>query len=84
MNSKIIPVSDFIRKFGDYAEMLPMVDKIILTRDGRPFATVKATPEEKNRELLNFFGLWKGTKLDSDKFWSKVLTRKNRRQQTRL
>lgn len=84
MNNKIIPVSDFIRKFGDYADMLPGLDKIILTRGGRPFATIKATPEEKNRKLLSFFGLWKGTKLDSDKFWSEVLKRKNRRRQTKL
>lgn len=79
MNIKIIPVSDFIRNFGDYANLLSSVDKIVLTREGRPFATVKATPEEKNRELLNFFGLWKGTKLDNDKLWREVLKRKSRK-----
>lgn len=82
--NRIIPVSDFIRNFGDYADMLPALDKIVLTREGRPFATVKATPEEKNRELLNYFGLWRGTKLDSDKIWAKVLKRKNRRRQIKL
>lgn len=79
MNTKIIPVSVFIRNFGEYASLLPSLDKIILTREGRPFATVKATPEEKNRELLNFFGLWKGTKLDNDKLWKEALKRRSRK-----
>lgn len=57
MNQPIVPISDFIRKFGVYAEMLSKTDAIILTRDGRPFATLKATPEEKNRKLLSLAGL---------------------------
>jgi len=78
MNSRIIPITDFIRKFGDYAAILPFIDELIVTREGRPFATIKATPEEKNRELLKCVGLWKGSVLDSDNFWKKVLKRKNR------
>lgn len=78
MSSQIIPITDFIRKFGMYADMLPSIDSIILTRDGRPFATLKATPEEKNRKMLSFFGAWKGTELDSDEFWKKALKRKNK------
>jgi len=84
MDTKIIPVTDFIRKFGDYAAILPRVDKIILTREGRPFATVKAVPEEKNNELLGFSGIWKGSELDSDKLWQSVLTRKNRKTPVKL
>lgn len=78
MSTTIIPISDFIRKFGMYADMLTSVDSITLTRDGRPFATLKATPEEKNKKLLSFFGAWKGTALDSDELWKKVRTRKNK------
>ena len=78
MDIRIIPVTDFIRKFGEYAEILPRIDKLILTREGRPFAEVKATPEEKNRKLLSFFGAWKNTEFDNDELWKKALTRKNR------
>ncbi len=79
MDTKIIPITDFIRKFGEYAKVLNRLDKLILTREGRPFAEVKATPEEKNRQLARFIGIWKDTKLDSDKFWKEVLTRRNRK-----
>lgn len=78
MNSRIIPITDFLRKFGDYAAILPFMDELIVTREGRPFATIKATPDEKNRELLKCAGLWKGSELDSDDFWNKALKRKNR------
>lgn len=79
MDTKIVPITDFVRKFGMYADLLPSVNELVLTRGGRPFATVKATPEEKNRELLACAGIWKGTKLDNDTFWKKARTRKNRR-----
>ena len=79
MNTQIIPITDFIRKFGMYADMLPTIDSITLTRDGRPFATLKATPEEKNKRLLAMAGIWKGTELDSDEFWKKALKRKNKK-----
>lgn len=77
MDTKIIPISDFIRRFGRYADLLPTLDKLILTRDGKPFATLKATPEEKNRGLLRFAGLWKGTALDNDRLWRQVRKRTN-------
>lgn len=79
MDTKIIPITDFIRKFGEYTSLLPKVNKLILTRDGRPFAEIKATPSEKNRKLLSFAGIWKGSELDNDKIWKKVLSRKNRK-----
>lgn len=60
MNQPIVPISDFIRKFGVYAEMLADVDALILTRDSRPFATIRATPQEKNRKLLSLAGALKG------------------------
>lgn len=78
MSPTIIPITDFIRKFGKYADQLPALEELILTRDGRPFATIKATAQEKNRALLRFFGAWKNTPLDSDSFWKTVRTRKNR------
>lgn len=79
MDTKIIPITDFIRRFGQYADLLPYLNKLILTREGRPFAEVKATAEEKNRKLLKFIGVWKDTKLDSDRHWKSVLSRKSRK-----
>lgn len=84
MDNKIISVTDFIRRFGDYADLLPTIDKIILTRDGRPFATVKAAAETKNEKLLALSGIWKNTKLDSDSFWKEILVRKNRQVQIKI
>ena len=79
MDIKIIPISDFIRKFGEYTAILPKIDKLILTREGRPFAEIKATASEKNKKLLSMAGMWKDTELDDDKLWKKVLTRKSRK-----
>lgn len=84
MDTRIIPVTDFIRQFGDWAEMLPRIDKIILTREGRPFATVKAAAQAKNEKLLALAGIWKNTGLDNDSLWKNVLTRKNRRNRSRI
>ena len=84
MDIKITSVTDFIRRFGDYADLLPTIDKIILTRDGRPFATVKAAAETKNEKLLALSGIWKNTKLDSDSFWKEILVRKNRQVQIKI
>jgi hypothetical protein len=78
MNAPIIPITDFIRKFGAYADLLPSTDGIILTREGKPFATIRATPEEKNRELLSWAGIWKNTTLDSDIFWKTMRKRVNK------
>ena len=78
MNKKIIPITDFVRKFGAYADLLPFIDELILTREGRPFATLKATPEEKNAKLLTYYGSWENTPLYNYIFWVKALIRKNR------
>lgn len=74
----IIPITDFVRSFGKYADLLPKLDELILTREGRPFATLKATPEEKNKELLKLAGVWKGTNFDNNKYWNPILKRTNR------
>lgn len=78
MDNKIIPVTTFLRNFGEYAKMLSSLDKLILTREGRPFAEVKASPEEKNKKLLSLSGAWDG-KLFSGKIWDTPWKRKNRK-----
>lgn len=79
MDTRTVSSTDFIRNFGTYADLLPQIDELVVIRDGRPFATFKATPEEKNRGLLKFSGLWKGTELDDDTIWKTVFKRKNRK-----
>lgn len=79
MNTSIISVTDFIRKFGDFADLLPKIDKLILTRDGRPFAEVRIVPEERNKKLLSYSGIWKNTELDDNKFWNMALKRNSRK-----
>ena len=79
MDIKIIPITDFVRRFGQYAELLPTMNKLILTREGRPFAEVRATPEEKNRKLLKLSGIWKDTTLDDELHWKKALSRKSKK-----
>lgn len=79
-----MPVTDFLRNFREYADMLPKVDKLILTREGRPYMEVKLTAEERNERLLKLWGAWKGTSFDNDEFWKKVLVRKSRKRIIRL
>lgn len=79
LSNKIISVTELRRNFGAITKDLPRMDSLILTRGGKPFATLKAVPEEKMRILKKAAGAWKNTKLDSDIFWEKVLKRKSRK-----
>lgn len=84
MNTLTIPITDFIRKFGEYSNLLSRLDRLILTRGGRPFAHLIPAPEEKNRKLLELAGSAKNTSLDDDALWKKVLTRRNRKYPVKL
>ena len=84
MDTVIIPITDFIRKFGQYADILANVDKLILTREGRPFATVEITAEEKNKKLLSLKNSWNGKLFENEEVWKAVLTRRNRRKPIKI
>lgn len=84
MDTQIVTITDFIRKFGEYAEMLPLMDKLILTRDGRPFATLKATPQEKNKRLLSLIKAWDGRLFGNDAVWKAVSVRRNRKKPIKI
>jgi|GEM_PF-3550480 hypothetical protein len=75
----IIPITDFIRNTKYYSDLLPDVGTVTVTRDGRPYMDVKLNNIERNRRLLKFAGIWKGTGLDDDKLWAKVFARRNRK-----
>lgn len=76
--TQIVPVTDFIRNFGKYFDELPKYESIVLTRDGWPLATIKASRKEKRKLMQKAVGTWKGTALDSDKFWKGILERKSK------
>lgn len=84
MDTKIIPITDFIRKFGEYADKLSSLDKIILTREGRPFAQLTATTQEKNRKLLSLRETWDGRLFKNKAIWKKVLARRNRKTKIKI
>ena len=87
-NTTIVSTTDFLRNSGKYLNLIPRVEEMLLVRDGRKFATVKATPEEKNRELLKFLDTHDRSLWDDDKVWDKVwkavAVRRNRKKPIRL
>lgn len=82
--SKIIPINDLRRKFGDIEKSLPFVDRFILTKKGKPFAVLMATPEAKKERMNELAGALKGTGLDNDEVWKEVLKRKSRKKTIEL
>lgn len=83
-NEKIIAINDLRRKFGEIEEALPFVDHFILTKKGRPFAILSATPMVKKEEMKKTAGAFKGTKVATDSFWKDVLKKKSRRENITL
>lgn len=82
--TKILPITDFIRKFGEYADLLPRLDMMILTREGRPFAKLSATDEAKLEVRKKYAGVFAGTTLDNDKFWKPITKRTSRKKAIKL
>lgn len=77
--TRIVPITDLRRNFGEITADLGMVEELILTKDGRPFAVMRAAPEEKKKIMREFAGSLKGTDLDNDKVWEEVMKRKSRK-----
>lgn len=83
-NGKTIAINDLRRKFGEIEEALPFVDHFILTKKGRPFAILSATPSIKKEQMMKTAGAFKGTKLATDAFWKDVLKKKSRKEKITL
>lgn len=79
-NEKTIAINDLRRKFGEIEEALPFVDHFILTKKGRPFAILSATPMAKKEAMRKTAGAFKGTKLANDAFWKDVLKKRSRKE----
>ena len=82
--TKIMPITDFIRKFGEYSDLLPSLDKLILTREGRPFAEMRATAEAKSAARKKYAGIFAGSDLDNDQLWKAVAKRSSRKNKIKL
>lgn len=83
-NEKTIAINDLRRRFGEIEEALPFVDHFILTKKGRPFAVLSATPSIKREQMMKTAGVFKGTKLANDAFWKDVLRKKSRKEKITL
>jgi antitoxin (DNA-binding transcriptional repressor) of toxin-antitoxin stability system len=77
--TRIIPITDFRRNFGENTDDILSVESYILTKGGRPFAVVKAAPELRRENLKMAMGAWKNTELDDDELWKDVLKRNSRK-----
>lgn len=79
LGTKIIPVTDFVRNFGEESLNILMYESFILTKGGKPFMNVTAAPELRREYLKLAMGAWKNTKLDDDGLWKDILKRKSRK-----
>lgn len=80
VNENTISISDLRRKFGEIEQALPFVSHFILTKKGRPFAILSATPSVKKEQMKKTAGVFKNTKLAIDGFWKDALKKKSRKE----
>lgn len=79
-----ISINDLRRNFGEIERALPFVSFFIITKKGKPFAILSATPDLKKELMKKTAGAFKGTKLDDDKLWKEVLVKKSRKEEISL
>lgn len=84
INEKTVAISDLRKRFGEIEDELPFVDRFVLTKKGKPFAILSATPQVKRRLMEKTAGAFKGTPLASEKVWKEVLKRKSRKEDINL
>ncbi len=81
---KIVAISDLRKRFGEIEEELPFVDHFVLTKKGKPFAILSATPQVKRNLMEKTAGAFKDTSLANEDIWKEVLKRKSRKEKIRL
>lgn len=79
LGTKIIPVTDFVRNFGEESADILAYESFLLTKGGRPYMTVKAAPFLRRDAMKKYAGALNGTKLDNDAIWKEVFKRKSRK-----
>ena len=79
-----VSINDLRRNFGEIEKTLPFVSHFIITKKGRPFAVLSATPAVKRDLMKKTAGAFKRSKLDNDALWKEVLKKKSRKQNISL
>lgn len=79
VSENTISINDLRRNFGEIEKTLPFVDHFIVTKKGRPFAMLSATPTVKKELMKKTAGAFRGTELDRDHVWTEVLKKKSRK-----
>lgn len=78
ITQRTIPIDDLRRKFGAIKKASPYVT-FTLTDRGKPIAELSATREIKKEMMMKTAGGLKGTDLDQDEVWKKVLQKTSRK-----
>lgn len=74
-----ISINDLRRNFGEIEKALPFVPYFVITKKGKPFATLSATSSSKKDLMKKTAGAFKKTNLDRDDIWKEVLKKKSRK-----
>ena len=75
MDKKIVPITELRRNFGGVTADLFRFNEVILTRGGKPFATLRPARAAKRVLLKAAAGMWVGTDLDNEAHWAGALKR---------
>lgn len=84
ITKNIIPISELRKKFGHIEAALPYIDYFILTKKGKPFATLSATTDVKRTVIKKYAGAFRKLGLDDDKLWKRILRKTSRKRPIRL
>lgn len=76
---KTIPISELRKRFGEIEQALPYTDRIVITKKGKPFASISAVPSVKQERMRTFAGALHDTALDNDALWDGVKQKKSRK-----
>lgn len=79
-----VSINDLRRNFGEIEKALPFVNHFLVTKKGKPFAILSATPSIKKDLMKKTAGAFKDTRLDDDALWKEVLKKKSRKNDIKL
>lgn len=84
ISEKTISINDLRRNFGEIERALPFTDHFVITKKGKPFALLSATPGVKKELMKKTAGALKGTSIDRDDIWKETSKKKSRKEDITL
>lgn len=84
ISENTVSINYLRRNFGEIEKALPFVSHFVITKKGKPFATLSATIGVKKELMKKTAGAFKGSRMDSDILWKEVSKKKSRKQSIRL